>query len=167
MPERTTPLRWERGVSTRAVRANMRATPPTTRSAAGIIPATRSSTRGMPTVPATPPPHAGLCFNYGHCRMKYWSCCTRRTTDFQAFLDQRGCTQSTHKWRKDAQQTSQVKCRYCPTERTLLYAMLLAQHTCRMVHCTGVCCAGTTSSRAAIQYLSAFMPRMLMWANPG
>lgn len=33
-------------------------------------------------------------------RMKYWSCCKRKTSDFNTFLSQEGCTKGTHLWRK-------------------------------------------------------------------
>ena len=35
-----------------------------------------------------------------HEGMKYWSCCQRKTTDFNAFLDQAGCMTGKHVWRK-------------------------------------------------------------------
>jgi hypothetical protein len=35
-----------------------------------------------------------------HEGMKYWSCCQRKTSDFNAFLDQAGCTAGKHVWRK-------------------------------------------------------------------
>lgn len=31
-------------------------------------------------------------------RMKYWSCCGIKTTDFSAFLEQRGCSTGMHAW---------------------------------------------------------------------
>ncbi len=31
-------------------------------------------------------------------RYKYWNCCCIRTTDFNAFLDQKGCTTGKHCW---------------------------------------------------------------------
>lgn len=35
--------------------------------------------------------------------MKYWSCCKRKTSDFNTFLAQEGCTTGTHVWtKKDA-----------------------------------------------------------------
>lgn len=30
--------------------------------------------------------------------MKYWSCCERKTSDFNAFLGQVGCTKGKHEW---------------------------------------------------------------------
>jgi len=46
-----------------------------------------------------------------HEGMKYWSCCQRKTTEFQHFLDQEGCEIGTHKWTADKKGTD-VKCRY-------------------------------------------------------
>ena len=35
--------------------------------------------------------------------MKYWSCCRRKTSDFNTFLAQEGCTTGKHMWtKKDA-----------------------------------------------------------------
>lgn len=35
--------------------------------------------------------------------MKYWSCCRRKTSDFNTFLAQEGCTKGRHMWtKKDA-----------------------------------------------------------------
>lgn len=36
-----------------------------------------------------------------HFRMKYWSCCKRKTSDFNSFLSQEGCNKGSHQWRKD------------------------------------------------------------------
>ena len=31
-------------------------------------------------------------------RMKFWSCCQRKTTEFDKFLEQQGCETGKHKW---------------------------------------------------------------------
>ncbi|XP_071449282.1 cysteine and histidine-rich domain-containing protein morgana isoform X2 [Hetaerina americana] len=36
-----------------------------------------------------------------HEGLKFWSCCTRRTSDFNAFLEQKGCNVGKHKWFED------------------------------------------------------------------
>lgn len=33
-----------------------------------------------------------------HEGLKFWSCCTKRTTDFTAFMNQKGCAYGQHKW---------------------------------------------------------------------
>jgi hypothetical protein len=33
-------------------------------------------------------------------RMKYWSCCQRKTSDFDTFLNQEGCQEGSHLWFK-------------------------------------------------------------------
>ncbi|GFR05839.1 cysteine and histidine-rich domain-containing protein 1 [Trichonephila clavata] len=54
--------------------------------------------------------HSGVpVFHEG---MKYWSCCVKRTTDFNSFLEQVGCTTGQHKWHKDKNVENKVKCRY-------------------------------------------------------
>jgi len=35
-----------------------------------------------------------------HEGMKFWSCCQRKTSDFQSFLNQVGCTEGKHQWIK-------------------------------------------------------------------
>uniref|UniRef100_A0A3Q3QRH2 Uncharacterized protein n=1 Tax=Monopterus albus TaxID=43700 RepID=A0A3Q3QRH2_MONAL len=42
---------------------------------------------------------------------KYWSCCCIKTTDFNAFLDQRGCTTGKHRW-IPKQDKKKVACRH-------------------------------------------------------
>jgi len=46
-----------------------------------------------------------------HEGMKYWSCCQRKTTEFQHFLEQEGCTTGTCKWIADKKSTD-ITCRY-------------------------------------------------------
>ncbi|XP_054712719.1 cysteine and histidine-rich domain-containing protein 1-like [Uloborus diversus] len=54
--------------------------------------------------------HSGIpIFHEG---MKYWSCCVKRTTDFDSFLEQIGCTTGKHKWVKDKNVENVTKCRY-------------------------------------------------------
>ena len=35
-----------------------------------------------------------------HEGMKFWSCCNKKTSNFNAFLDQKGCEKGEHKWSK-------------------------------------------------------------------
>jgi hypothetical protein len=42
--------------------------------------------------------------------MKYWSCCNKKTSDFNAFLEQAGCARGEHCWFKDKTQ-GQTNCR--------------------------------------------------------
>ncbi|KAG8225475.1 hypothetical protein J437_LFUL004476 [Ladona fulva] len=39
-----------------------------------------------------------------HEGLKFWSCCTRRTSDFNAFLEQQGCNIGKHNWFEDKNQ---------------------------------------------------------------
>ncbi|XP_054852349.1 integrin beta-1-binding protein 2 [Eublepharis macularius] len=45
-----------------------------------------------------------------HEGMKYWSCCAIKTTDFTAFLEQKGCSRGKHTWLKK-QDKKLVSCR--------------------------------------------------------
>jgi cysteine/histidine-rich domain-containing protein 1 len=55
--------------------------------------------------------HSGVpIFHEG---MKFWSCCQRKTSDFDSFLQQAGCTSGKHCWTKEeAGQKSVATCRY-------------------------------------------------------
>ncbi|XP_058482658.1 cysteine and histidine-rich domain-containing protein 1 [Solea solea] len=54
--------------------------------------------------------HAGCpIFHEG---MKYWSCCKRKTSDFNTFLSQEGCTEGTHLWKKKDTGKKVVPCRF-------------------------------------------------------
>lgn len=46
-----------------------------------------------------------------HEGMKYWTCCQKRTSDFDAFMNQAGCSYGNHKWIKEDDKTV-VNCRY-------------------------------------------------------
>uniref|UniRef100_A0A8C2Z7S6 Cysteine and histidine-rich domain-containing protein 1 n=1 Tax=Cyclopterus lumpus TaxID=8103 RepID=A0A8C2Z7S6_CYCLU len=54
--------------------------------------------------------HSG--FPIFHEGMKYWSCCKRKTSDFNTFLSQEGCTKGTHLWRKKDDGKKVVPCRF-------------------------------------------------------
>ncbi|XP_003740773.1 cysteine and histidine-rich domain-containing protein 1 [Galendromus occidentalis] len=47
-----------------------------------------------------------------HEGMKYWSCCQRKTSDFNSFLEQEGCASGSHCWVKKETKDSAVACRY-------------------------------------------------------
>jgi hypothetical protein len=48
-----------------------------------------------------------------HEGMKYWSCCQRKTSDFNAFLSQEGCSTGQHVWKKKNDVTEKkVACRF-------------------------------------------------------
>ncbi|XP_029463084.1 integrin beta-1-binding protein 2 isoform X2 [Rhinatrema bivittatum] len=45
-----------------------------------------------------------------HEGMKYWSCCAIKTTDFNTFLEQKGCSTAKHTWKKK-EDKKMVSCR--------------------------------------------------------
>ncbi|XP_043107029.1 cysteine and histidine-rich domain-containing protein 1 isoform X2 [Puntigrus tetrazona] len=54
--------------------------------------------------------HSGVpIFHEG---MKYWSCCKRKTSDFNTFLSQEGCTRGKHQWKKKDTGKKVVPCRF-------------------------------------------------------
>ncbi|KAG4080204.1 hypothetical protein HA402_008275 [Bradysia odoriphaga] len=56
------------------------------------------------------------CYHPGcpifHEGMKFWSCCTKRTSDFATFLNQKGCSEGQHKWIQSKEDSEAIKCRY-------------------------------------------------------
>ena len=46
-----------------------------------------------------------------HDGLKFWSCCNRKTTDFNSFLQQIGCANGKCKWSRDTTEAEQVNCR--------------------------------------------------------
>lgn len=63
-----------------------------------------SSNEGICTYhPGVPIFHEGL---------KFWSCCQRRTTDFNTFLNQIGCETGKHTWKKESDNTKTINCRW-------------------------------------------------------
>lgn len=55
--------------------------------------------------------HSGIpVFHEG---LKFWTCCAKRTTDFDSFLEQVGCTTGKHVWFKDENsEEKRAACRY-------------------------------------------------------
>ncbi|XP_014237634.1 cysteine and histidine-rich domain-containing protein [Trichogramma pretiosum] len=45
-----------------------------------------------------------------HEGLKYWSCCQKKTTDFNVFMEQKGCTEGSHVWTKQTY-GKKVNCR--------------------------------------------------------
>ncbi|XP_052423667.1 cysteine and histidine-rich domain-containing protein 1 [Carassius gibelio] len=54
--------------------------------------------------------HSGVpIFHEG---MKYWICCKKKTSDFDTFLSQQGCTRGKHQWKKKDTGKKVVPCRF-------------------------------------------------------
>ncbi|KAF7273806.1 hypothetical protein GWI33_013498 [Rhynchophorus ferrugineus] len=48
-----------------------------------------------------------------HEGLKFWSCCQIKTTDFNTFLNQEGCKEGSHVWKKEEDgDTTKVQCRW-------------------------------------------------------
>lgn len=63
---------------------------------------TESNDRSCVYHPGVPIFHEGL---------KFWSCCQRKTSDFQSFLEQAGCETGKHKWIQE-EASNKVNCRW-------------------------------------------------------
>ncbi|XP_005941994.1 cysteine and histidine-rich domain-containing protein 1 [Maylandia zebra] len=81
-----------------------------------VICGTRCKNAGCKTVYQGPQTDMEVCTHHPgapvfHEGYKYWSCCCIKTTDFNAFLDQKGCTMGKHRW-VPKQDKKKVACRY-------------------------------------------------------
>ncbi|XP_062849407.1 cysteine and histidine-rich domain-containing protein 1 [Trichomycterus rosablanca] len=81
-----------------------------------VIVGTKCKNKGCKSMYQCPETDAEICtyhpgapvFHEGY---KYWSCCCIKTTDFNAFLDQKGCTTGKHCWFQK-QDKKKVACRF-------------------------------------------------------
>ncbi|KAM4565284.1 cysteine and histidine-rich domain-containing protein 1 [Fundulus diaphanus] len=81
-----------------------------------VIQGTRCKNTGCKTVYEGPDTDMEVCTHHPgapvfHEGYKYWSCCCIKTTDFDAFLDQKGCTTGKHRW-VAKQDKKKVSCRH-------------------------------------------------------
>ncbi|KAF7706546.1 cysteine and histidine-rich domain-containing protein 1 [Silurus meridionalis] len=81
----------------------------------GVIVGTKCKNAGCKTLYQGPETDAEICtHHFGapvfHEGYKYWSCCCIKTIDFNAFLDQKGCTAGKHCW-VQKQDKKKVACR--------------------------------------------------------
>ncbi|XP_008316937.1 cysteine and histidine-rich domain-containing protein 1 isoform X2 [Cynoglossus semilaevis] len=82
----------------------------------GVMPGTRCKNSGCKTSYEGPETDAEICtyhpgapvFHEGY---KFWSCCSIKTIDFNAFLDQKGCSTGKHRW-LPKQDKKKVACRH-------------------------------------------------------
>lgn len=58
-----------------------------------------------------------------HEGMKYWSCCQRKTSDFDNFLSQVGCTQSKHVWFKKKSEVTDCRLDYHQTAKNVVVSV--------------------------------------------
>ncbi|XP_007561779.1 cysteine and histidine-rich domain-containing protein 1 [Poecilia formosa] len=81
-----------------------------------VMHGTRCKNTGCKTVYEGPDTDTEVCTHHPgapvfHEGYKYWSCCCIKTTDFNAFLDQKGCTMGKHRW-VAKQDKKKVACRH-------------------------------------------------------
>lgn len=81
-----------------------------------VMPGTRCKNAGCKTAYKGPETNADICTHHPgvpvfHEGYKYWSCCCIKTIDFNAFLDQKGCTTGKHCW-VPKQDKKKVACRH-------------------------------------------------------
>uniref|UniRef100_A0A3B5B5F6 Cysteine and histidine-rich domain-containing protein 1-like n=1 Tax=Stegastes partitus TaxID=144197 RepID=A0A3B5B5F6_9TELE len=81
-----------------------------------VMPGTRCKNAGCKTVYQGPETDMEVCSHHPggpvfHEGYKYWSCCCIKTTDFNAFLDQKGCSTGKHCW-VPKQDKKKVACRH-------------------------------------------------------
>uniref|UniRef100_A0A3Q1FYG0 Zgc:92429 n=1 Tax=Acanthochromis polyacanthus TaxID=80966 RepID=A0A3Q1FYG0_9TELE len=81
-----------------------------------VILGTRCKNSGCKTMYQGPETDVEVCTHHPgapvfHEGYKYWSCCCIKTTDFNAFLEQKGCSSGKHRW-VPKQDKKKVACRY-------------------------------------------------------
>ncbi|XP_044040479.1 cysteine and histidine-rich domain-containing protein 1 isoform X2 [Siniperca chuatsi] len=81
-----------------------------------VMPGTRCKNTGCKTVYQGPETDMEVCTHHPgapvfHEGYKYWSCCCIKTVDFNAFLDQKGCSTGKHCW-IPKQDKKKVACRH-------------------------------------------------------
>ncbi|XP_030635543.1 cysteine and histidine-rich domain-containing protein 1 [Chanos chanos] len=81
-----------------------------------VMPGTKCKNSGCKTIYQGPETNLEVCVHHPgapvfHEGYKYWSCCCIKTTDFNAFLDQKGCTMGKHRW-IPKQDKKKVACRH-------------------------------------------------------
>ncbi|XP_034412759.1 cysteine and histidine-rich domain-containing protein 1 [Cyclopterus lumpus] len=81
-----------------------------------VMTGTRCKNAGCKAVFRGPETDAEVCTHHPggpvfHEGYKYWNCCCIRTIDFNAFLDQKGCSTGKHRW-VPKQDKKKVACRY-------------------------------------------------------
>ncbi|XP_043952921.1 cysteine and histidine-rich domain-containing protein 1 [Gambusia affinis] len=81
-----------------------------------VMHGTRCKNTGCKTVYEGPDTDMEVCTHHPgapvfHEGYKYWSCCCIKTTDFNVFLDQKGCTTGKHRW-VAKQDKKKVACRH-------------------------------------------------------
>ncbi|XP_028993763.1 cysteine and histidine-rich domain-containing protein 1 [Betta splendens] len=81
-----------------------------------VVPGTRCKNSGCKAVYEGPETSVEACTHHPgapvfHEGYKYWSCCCIKTIDFNAFLDQKGCTTGKHRW-VQRQDKKKVACRH-------------------------------------------------------
>lgn len=84
----------------------------------GIKPGTTCKNSGCTTSYIDESTNDDKCWHhYGvpvfHEGYKFWTCCRKRTTDFDEFLKQEGCTSGSHRWElTEEEKEKRVLCRY-------------------------------------------------------
>ncbi|XP_068612039.1 cysteine and histidine-rich domain-containing protein 1 isoform X2 [Brachionichthys hirsutus] len=81
-----------------------------------VMPGTRCKNAGCKTAYQGPETDTQVCVHHPggpvfHEGYKSWSCCCIKTVDFNAFLDQKGCTSAIHRW-IPKQDKKKVACRH-------------------------------------------------------
>ncbi|KAI6652751.1 Cysteine and histidine-rich domain-containing protein 1-like [Oopsacas minuta] len=78
--------------------------------------------------------HSGtVVFHEG---LKFWSCCQRKTTDFEEFLKQQGCIMGTHKWVWGRKPVSSSQIRFDHFQRGRNLVITFYGKLCDYVVCT-------------------------------
>ena len=71
-----------------------------------------------------------------HEGLKFWSCCQKRTSDFEEFMKQQGCVMGTHKWVSGSKPISASQIRFDYFQRGKLVVITFFGKLCEYQDCT-------------------------------
>ncbi|XP_068105721.1 cysteine and histidine-rich domain-containing protein 1-like [Hyperolius riggenbachi] len=95
---------------------------------------TRCKRSGCKEIYQGPETDLGTCVHHTgvpvfHEGMKYWSCCCIKTSDFNEFLDQKGCTNGKHLWVQPPGKR-EISCRYDWHQTSRVVVITVYAKTC-------------------------------------
>ncbi|XP_049323052.1 cysteine and histidine-rich domain-containing protein 1a [Astyanax mexicanus] len=104
--------------------------------------------------------HSGVpIFHEG---MKYWSCCQKKTSDFNSFLSQEGCSKGSHVW-KNADGKKVVPCRFDWHQTGGQVTISIYAKNCNPELCSVQANSTTVCVRAVFEVEKEFEQKLSLW----
>uniref|UniRef100_A0A8B9RLA5 Cysteine and histidine-rich domain-containing protein 1 n=1 Tax=Astyanax mexicanus TaxID=7994 RepID=A0A8B9RLA5_ASTMX len=104
--------------------------------------------------------HSGVpIFHEG---MKYWSCCQKKTSDFNSFLSQEGCSKGSHVW-KNADGKKVVPCRFDWHQTGGQVTISIYAKNCNPELCSVQANSTTVCVRVVFEVEKEFEQKLSLW----